>query len=40
MLIGVMASRRSSDQSQRIGPSDCLAKTQVSAKPHKAPYTH
>src|SRR5436309_14808260 len=26
--------------SQRIGPSDCLAKTQVCAKPHKAPYTH
>src|ERR1700737_3490107 len=25
---------------QRIGPSDCLAKTQVRAKPHKAPYTH
>ena len=27
-------------ESQRIGPSDCLAKTQVCAKPHKAPYTH
>ncbi len=26
--------------SQIIGPSDCLAKTQVRAKPHKAPYTH
>src|SRR3954463_12728124 len=30
---------RSLGGSQRIGPSDCLAKTQVCAKPHKAPYT-
>src|SRR3954465_57864 len=36
----VKASRRSSRGSQRIGPSDCLAKTQVRAKPRKAPYTH
>src|ERR1700750_3148212 len=34
------ASRPTSGRSQRIGPSDCLAKTQVCAKPHKAPYTH
>jgi hypothetical protein len=30
----------SGTESQRIGPSDCLAKTQVRAKPRKAPYTH
>src|SRR3954464_11850728 len=40
MSIGAMASRLSFGGSQRIGPSDCLAKTQVCAKPHKAPYTH
>jgi hypothetical protein len=40
MPVGVKASRRSSLWSQRIGPSDCLAKTQVRAKPRKAPYTH
>src|SRR5574338_204277 len=40
MPVWVKASRRSSSWSQRIGPSDCLAKTQVCAKPHKAPYTH
>src|SRR4051794_13635325 len=34
------ASRPKFARSQRIGPSDCLAKTQVCAKPHKAPYTH
>ena len=34
------ASRPKKIRSQRIGPSDCLAKTQVCAKPHKAPYTH
>src|SRR3977135_1785486 len=40
MSIRVRASRWSFGGSQRIGPSDCLAKTQVCAKPHKAPYTH
>src|SRR5919108_169096 len=30
----------SGTESQLIGPSDCLAKTQVRAKPRKAPYTH
>src|SRR6478735_7761108 len=40
MLAWVKGLPRSSCQSQRIGPSDCLAKTQVCAKPHKAPYTH
>ena len=30
----------SSGVPQRIGPSDCLAKTQVRAKPRKARYTH
>src|SRR3954451_12060233 len=37
---GGKASRPNSVGSQRIGPSDCLAKTQVCAKPRKAPYTH
>src|SRR3954469_7344308 len=40
MPFGGKASRPNSVRSQRIGPSDCLAKTQVCAKPHKAPYTH
>src|ERR1044071_3144071 len=40
MPAGGKASRPNSVRSQRIGPSDCLAKTQVCAKPHKAPYTH
>src|SRR5258705_12315575 len=40
MSIRVKDLLRSFGGSQRIGPSDCLAKTQVCAKPHKAPYTH
>src|SRR3954463_3597824 len=40
MSMRAKASRLSFCGSQRIGPSDCLAKTQVCAKPHKAPYTH
>jgi hypothetical protein len=41
-MLGVRARIDSSSgtESQRIGPSDCLAKTQVRAKPRKAPYTH
>ena len=40
MPIAGKALRPNGGRSQRIGPSDCLAKTQVCAKPHKAPYTH